>query len=208
MSEDRLYTLSEKYKHLPYMQYKHAKVISKIILEHKYKNLLEIGFYHGKSSLLIASIIESIEDTHLTTLDLPSALDRAPNIHHLLSAEELTEKVTVKLCRRSYTFELMEEIISGTKNKYDFCYFDGGHTIDNTGFGFYLVDKLLTTGGTIVFDDLNWSIAKHGVGNYDNYSEEEKEMLPVRAVFENLVKNQGYECFEIKELGWGVAKKL
>lgn len=208
-----LIDLCEKYKNLPYMQYKQAKEIQNIIIENNFKQILELGFYHGKSSLLIASILSNITDSHLTTLDIKSATTRIPNIYDLLKTENLSHKVSVKICRRSYTFELMNEIISDSKPKYDLCYFDAGHTLDYTGLGFYLVDKLLNPGGIIIFDDLDWTIeksqnAQRSKNSYPNYSDDEKKMQAVRVIFEHLVKDAGYECTEIKELGWGIARKL
>ncbi|MCK9238355.1 MAG: class I SAM-dependent methyltransferase [Thiopseudomonas sp.] len=210
---NELLNLCKKYKDLPYMQYEQAKVIQDIIIENNFNKILELGFYHGKSSLLIASILSNITNGHLTTLDIESATTRTPNIYKLLKDEKLSHKVTVKVCRRSYTFELMNEIISSSRPKYDLCYFDGGHTLDYTGFGFYLVDKLLNPGGIIIFDDLNWTIeksqdAQKSKNSYQNYSDDEKKMQAVRVIFEHLVKDSGYECTEIKKLGWGIARKI
>ena len=41
--------------------------------------------------------------------------------------------------------------------KFDFCYIDGGHNWSDTGFAFFLVDRLLKSNGIIVFDDLDWT---------------------------------------------------
>jgi hypothetical protein len=40
---------------------------------------------------------------------------------------------------------------------YDFCYIDGGHSWDVSGFGFFLVEKLVRPGGWLLFDDLDWT---------------------------------------------------
>ncbi len=48
----------------------------------------------------------------------------------------------------------------------DFCYIDGTHSWDVSGFGFLLVDRLLVPGGWVHFDGLDWtfsSMIKPGV---------------------------------------------
>ena len=58
---------------------------------------------------------------------------------------------------RSFTWELQKLIAQVPRPRFDLCYFDGGHTWDNTGFGVLLVDILLRPGGILVLDDMNWS---------------------------------------------------
>ncbi len=50
--------------------------------------------------------------------------------------------------------------------QFDFCYIDGAHSCDVSGFGFLLVDRLLVPGGWVHFDNLDWtfsSMIKPGV---------------------------------------------
>lgn len=212
-----LESVSEKYRHIPYMGFKKANFIREKINENDYSDLLELGFFHGKSSLLLASILEERKKGHLTTIDLHSAKERKPNIETLLNAEGLTHRVTPLYCTRSYNWELIQQIQSDPTPRYDFCYLDGGHTLDHTGLGFFLVDKLLRVGGTIVFDDLDWTLSNNpvyreklaeGVDIYAEYSESEKNTPAVKMVFENLVGSSGYQCETVEEFGWGIAQKV
>lgn len=209
-------TICNELKNVPYMKLKQAEIMRQIIVKNKLKNALEIGFYHGKSSVLLAAIFEEIGEGHLITYDVESAINREPNIIQLLDAYSLSHRVTPVFCKRSFTWELGKMIKDSKRNIFDFCYLDGAHTWDNTGFGFYLIDLLLKPGGVIIFDDLNWTInkspayqksLKEGKDTYNLYSEDEKETPGVRMVFDCLISESHYERMEIKELDWGIAFK-
>jgi len=167
--------------------------------------------------VLIASILEEIDDGHLQTYDLLGAGNYKPNITELLDTYNLSHRVTPVFCSRSYTWELAK-IIKNTKVPvFDFCYLDGGHTWDETGFGFFLVDILLKPGGIIIFDDMNWTInispfykksLQEGRDPYARFTDDEKNTPAVRMVFENLVSTRYYETKEIKEVNWGWCRKI
>jgi len=202
---------------IPYMKYRQAEIIKSLITDNNFRNAIELGFYHGKSSVLIASIFEEIGEGHLTTFDLENAREREPNIIQLLNDYNLSHRVTPVFCERSYTWELAK-IIQDTKEPiYDFCYLDGAHTWDPTGFGFFLIDMLLKPGGIIIFDDINWTINKspaykkalsEGKDPYMQYSEDEKNTPAIRIVLQELVQPRGYLCREIREVQWGIAVKM
>ncbi len=118
-----------------------------------------MGFLHGKSSAYLAAILEDLGRGHLTTIDRKAAQEFEPNIFNTLERVGLSHRVTPIFAHRSHTWELCKMIQSGQGPRFDFCYFDGGHTWDVTGFGFVLVDLLLKPGGWILFDDLDWTIA-------------------------------------------------
>lgn len=209
--------ICKELENIPYMKYRQAEIIKSLITDNNFRNAIELGFYHGKSSVLIASIFEEIGEGHLTTFDLESAREREPNILQLLSDYNLSHRATPVFCERSFTWELAK-IIQETKEPiYDFCYLDGAHTWDNTGFGFFLIDMLLKPGGIIIFDDINWTINKspaykkalsEGKDPYAQYSEDEKNTPAVRMVLQELVQTRDYLCREIKEVQWGIAVKL
>ncbi|MBE0568691.1 MAG: class I SAM-dependent methyltransferase [Deltaproteobacteria bacterium] len=210
-------TACSELESVPYMGLRQAEIVKRIINEYKFKNALEIGFYHGKSSVLIASIFEEMGEGHLLTYDVESARDREPNIIQLLDAYNLSHRVTPVFCRRSYTWELAKLLKNSTGPVFDFCYLDGGHTWDCTGYGFFLIDLLLKPGGIIIFDDMDWTIntspfykksLQEGKDPYMKYSDDEKNTPAVRMVFENLIPPRGYGRTEVKEVNWGIAIKL
>jgi hypothetical protein len=98
--------------------------------------------------------------------------------------------------------------------QFDFCYFDGGHTWDDTGFGFLLVDMLLRPGGWIVFDDLTWSMEKaipqltRVPRHWRTCSTDEQSTPGVQMVFDLLVPHLGYTGRRTLNRGrWGIARK-
>src|SRR5690606_33328687 len=143
-----------------------------------------------------------------------SALKHTANITDVLGMVGHSHRVTTILAERSHTWELSKLVRREDRPQFDFCYFDGGHTWDVTGFGFVLVNMLLKPGGWIIFDDLDWTIQKSLKSNptrsksYQEYGDDEKSAAGVRLVFETLVNDFGYRnVHEVSAFSWGVAQK-
>lgn len=199
---------------LPYMRHPQALLLRDLIVEHGVTDIIEIGFYHGKSSAYFAAILEDLGRGHLTTIDLESAKRREPNLEQVLSALNLRHRVTPLYAERSYTWEMAKLIRANPMPQFDLCYFDGGHTWDVTGFGFVLVNLLLRPGGWIVFDDLKWTIdsALPQMAKVPSHwlacSPDERATPAVQLVFDLLVPHLGYTDIRIANSGeWGIARK-
>lgn len=204
--------VGEKYCKLRWMNEERADYMRSFIEEHDIKDIIEIGFLYGKSSAYFAAILEDRGTGHLTTFDLKTAADRDPNIFSILDSLQLGHRVTARMAERSYTWELAKLIQMEPRPIFDFCYYDGGHTWDTTGFGFLLVDMLLKPGGWIAFDDLNWTIdddkSPEWQAKFTHYSTDEKQSAGVRMVYESIAPHLGYgNFFEEKKFGWGFAQK-
>jgi predicted O-methyltransferase YrrM len=206
--------VTERFGEVKYMGRQQADFLREFIRKRDLRDLLEIGFYQGKSSAYIAAILEDRGGAgHLTTIDRLSAKDRSPSIDDLLGALDLSDRVTPVWAERSYTWELGRMVKEGKRELFDFCYFDGGHTWDLTGFGFVLVDMLLKPGGWIIFDDLDWTLGKSegrqgGTTGSERYSEDELGTATVRMVFDTLVPYLGYGSrSEQGKFRWGIARK-
>jgi len=209
---------TQKYEKLPYMNRARALYMRDFIKRSDISNILEIGFFHGKSSAYFAAILEDQGSGHLTTIDMNNAKNRNPNIFDVIQSLNLSHRVTPLFAQRSHTWELAKLIQMNPRPQFDFCYFDGGHTWDVTGFGFLLVDMLLKPGAWIAFDDMDWTISKSIIHNldirpkleetYKNYSLDEKESTGVRMVYELIGPHLNYtNFFEEKKFGWGFAQK-
>lgn len=204
--------VTQKFSTVPYMREAQAVALRELIVANQATRILEIGFYQGKSSAYIAAILEDQNAGHLTTFDIKSAISRKPNIYDLLDACGLAHRVTPIIAYRSYTWEL-QKLIHARVRPFDLCYFDGGHTWDNTGFGVLLVDMLLKPSGILVLDDMSWSIAsskyfQEKPALQDRYSEDEAATETVRRVSELILPHLGYTIEqELEELRWGVARK-
>ena len=205
--------VDRRWGRLRYMNIDQARFIREFIEEHDARNLLELGFFQGKSTAFMAAILEELGRGHITTMDLVGARKRKTSISDVLSDLNLEHRVTPIYSHRSFTWELHRLLAETPRPQFDYCYIDGAHTWDGTGFSFLLVDLLLKPGGWVVFDDLNWSIsksqaAKKNMQRYAEYSDEEKRSKQVREVWKILVPARGYEnMHEVKRFGWGIAQK-
>ena len=203
--------VSEKLAHVPYMTANRAAKMRELVIETDASSILELGFYQGKSTCYLAAMLEDRGKGHITTIDLDSAKKLSPNIHENLAALGIEHRVTTVYAKRSYTWELARMIKRG--DRFDLCYLDGGHTWDNTGFGFVLVDLILRPGGIIVLDDMSWSIAKSIAATdafarrYARYDDDEKEEKVIKLVWDTVVPRLGYEREYARRLNWGIARK-
>jgi predicted O-methyltransferase YrrM len=207
--------VTSSFDNLPYMQQAQAKLMRDMIRKHDARDILEIGFYHGKSSAYFAAILEDLGAGHLVTMDMAAAKNRDPNIEAVLSSLDLGHRVTTVYAHRSYTWELAKMLQVSPRPQFDLCYLDGGHTWDCTGFGFVLVDMFLRPGGWIVFDDLRWTIEaaiKDRTAKMSRYwqacSADERATPAIQLVFDTIVPHLGYTDLHTANEGrWGIARK-
>jgi len=174
-------------------------------------SVLELGFAHGVSTCYLAGALQEVGGESVTTIDIVSALKRQPDIHTLLGRCGLEHLVDVRTHPTSYTWELMGMLEAEPHPEFDFVYVDGAHLWDVDGFAFFLVDRLLAPGGWILFDDLDWTLARSpSMAEVDwvrRLPAEQRETKQVRKVFELLVRShENYGEFR-DEAGWGWARK-
>jgi predicted O-methyltransferase YrrM len=139
--------VDRRWGRLKYMRIEQARFLRDFISQHDLKNLLELGFFQGKSTAFISAILEELGRGHITTMDLEGAKKRNPSIEDVVSDLGLNHRVTPIYSHRSFTWELRRLLAGSTRPLFDFCYIDGAHTWDGTGFSFLLIDILLKPGG-------------------------------------------------------------
>lgn len=198
---------------LPYMEVEQAAKLERFLKRYRLTSCLELGFLHGKSSAFIASVLRDMGKGHLTTIDQKHSIEREPNIHQVLDKLGLEDWVTPIYEPRSYNWRMMRMLEERERPSFDFCYIDAAHTWYDTGFGFFLVDKLLRPGGWILFDDMHFAyekLLKPGAkkpGYLARMTPEERETKQVQKVWKLLVKEHpDYDEF-IEEDTWGFARK-
>lgn len=196
-----------------YMKPKQGQQVYEFLLRNRLRRVLELGFAHGKSTCYLAAAVDELggDDAHVLTIDKRNARDRSPNIYELLDRCGLAGRVTPVFAETSYTWELLRLLERDPQPAFDFAYIDGGHTWDVTGFGFFLVDRLLAPGGWVLFDDLDWTVAgSRGLENATwakQLPAEQRTTPQVRKVFELLVRTHpGYQQVQ-EQAGWGWARK-
>lgn len=199
--------VKEKLGNLPYMTLEQGRDLTTFLHEQKLSRVLELGFYHGVSSCYFAAAMKASGGDRIVTIDLTSAKERDPNIEDLIGRCGLDDHVDFYYEPTSYNWRLMKFIEEGRRS-FDFCFIDGGHDWYNTGFCFFLVDKLLEPGGWILFDDLDWTMEHINKSWALKRTAEERKTPQVRKVWELLVKQHpDYGAF--REQGrWAFAQKI
>lgn len=175
---------------IPYTQRERGKKLYDHILKYKPSNCLELGFAHGVASCYIAAALHEIGKGTLTCVDLEESADREPNLEGLLEKAGLTDFVSIKRERNSYTWFLKKAIEENTENHvctpcYDFCFIDGAKNWTIDGLAFFLVDKLLKKDGFILFDDYRWA--------YGEYSKDVLDGITIRGLSQGQVENPNIE---------------
>jgi predicted O-methyltransferase YrrM len=208
--------IHQKIKHLFGVSHEQGRKLYDFILENSPKNILELGFAHGKSTSYMAAALDELGDGRIITIDNQSAKQLNPEINTLLKEFGLDVFVKPIFAERSYTWELMKLIASQTdkgicKPCFDFCFMDGGHTWDATGYAFFLVEKILNSKGWILFDDLNWTLLDDHPEPESNWikkmPQEFKTTAQVGKIFELLVQqHESFENFRVED-AWGWAQK-
>jgi len=192
------------------MELEQGERIFDFIVSQQLVNCLELGFYQGVSSAYIAGALHEMGNGKLVTIDTVLARQLQPNIESIIGGLGLEEFVTYYFEPSSYTWRLMKFLRDSNFKKFDFCYIDGGHSWDTTGFAYFLVSRLLKPGGWIIFDDLNWTHQDAAVCNTARVkamADDEKSAAQVGLVYELLVKRDSQFTDFFIEGSWGYARK-
>jgi predicted O-methyltransferase YrrM len=190
-----------------------AHILRGLLEEEDARNVLEIGFVNGKSSAYISAVLHDMGEGQLTTLGMQSAYKQSPNIDTLLAKTGLAHLVSPFYCKRAYTWELQRLINSDDPPTFDFCFFSGGLTWDQVGFGVFLVNMLLRPGGVLTLVNMDWSMErspyyKSRPEQTRRYDPDEIEATPVRLVWDTVLPALGFEHVrEYEDVRWGIARK-
>jgi predicted O-methyltransferase YrrM len=197
---------------LPGMTLEQGRRISDFIRQNRIRNILELGFSHGVSTCYMAAALNEGDGGWITTIDLECSRNKEPDIQQLLEKIGQRDKVHIYYEHTSYTWRLMKFLEEDIKPRFDLCYVDGAHSWFVDALAFFLVDRLLTANGWIIFDDLDWTFAASPkLRNSDHVKAmpvEERETPQIRKVYELLVRTHPfYGDFRIEE-GWAYAHKI
>lgn len=102
----------------------------------------------------------------LTTVDHQDAAYAEPTADEIFASTSLHRWIDrVTISDSSYTWWLKGQIENRTDDggmtvpMYDFCFLDGAHNWTIDGLSVYLIERLLTPGGWLLLDDLDWGYA-------------------------------------------------
>jgi predicted O-methyltransferase YrrM len=131
--------------------------LTEIISEIKPKVTLEVGLAYGISALFICQAIKKNPGTRHIIIDPSQNTDWGGL--GLYSLKRAGCQEIIDFYEKSSQTVLPQLATNGVK--VDFAFIDGWHSFDHTLVDFFYIDKLLTVGGVIAFDDSNWpSISK------------------------------------------------
>jgi len=196
---------------VPFMSAEQARRMTQLVSQCNAKQILELGFAHGVSTCYLAAAVDGVDGAMVTSIDLIESLNRDPRAEDLLERCGLQHLVQLIREPSSFTWRLMKWLEEGRRECFDLVYLDGGHTWDITGFAFFLVDRLLSPGGLLIFDDIDWTFEKSPTLKKPDQApptaDEYRNTAQVRKVFELLVQpHLAYEHCVIED-GWGIARK-
>jgi len=192
-------------KGIPHTQPDKGRILYDTIISRGYTDCLELGFACGAGSAYMAAALEQNGRGKLTSVDIEAALQRKPRADQLLEKLGLSHRTDFIFHEISYTWFLMDAIEQG--RQFDFCFLDGAHTWDVDGFAFLMVERILKPGGMIIFDDVDWTIARSPTMKDKPFPERVRQTPAVRKVYELLVKNTpSLKTYE--KDGWAYAEKV
>lgn len=121
--------------HLPCTEESQCRVLYDWVRESRPARSMELGFFYGKTSCVIAAALQENGSGHLTSIDLETVRSHKgnPNILAHLEKTGLQSFVTPVFSRISYTWELKKIIEKQTTGNrcepfLDFIFLDGAHT--------------------------------------------------------------------------------
>lgn len=216
--------IASKVSGIPFISKSNAQRLYNLILSENIDNILELGFAHGTATCHMAAALEEKNAKGLVTaVDLIEKKDHyKPPIEELLRITNLENRVRVVREQTGYVWFLHEEIAENTNDGmcnpiYDLCIIDGPKNWAIDGAAFFMADKLLKTGGWLIFDDYNWTYdaadkrrtQTDGI-THRQLSDRERTIPHIKEVFELLVmQHPGYGQFEIlPDSDWAIAQKV
>ena len=127
-----------------------------LVKDNKFKNILEIGFAYGISSLFICEALKENGRGKLISID-PNQSTQWKNIGVKHLRQSGLSKYSELMEEPSYS--AMPKLLKGSsKEKYkfsmDLIFIDGMHLFDYTLVDLFYADLLLRVGGVVVLDDI------------------------------------------------------
>ena len=206
----RLQDLQERLAGIPHTTPERGAVLYRMILEHRYRSCLELGFAHGVGTAYMAGAIAELGEGRVVALDRVGARTRSPRADELLESLGLLDWIELVYGELSYTWYLLDRLEKQDR-KFDFCFLDGSHTWETDGLAVLLLERLMSPGGMIVLDDLDWTYETSPTlarrPETLRLPERERTTPQIRKVFELLVKGNPAFTQVHERDGWGFALK-
>jgi predicted O-methyltransferase YrrM len=209
--------------HVPFITADNARALYDLILREKPERILELGIAHGTATCIMAAALHELGRGTVTAVDLLEVADHfKPSAEEQLQRTGLSDHASVVRMQTGYNWFLHDEIVRRTRDgvcepAYDLCIIDGPKNWTIDGAAFFMADKVLKSGGWMIFDDYEWTYnsaeatqdATDGIA-HRSLSDAERATPQIREVFELLVC-QHPEYGEFRRLvggDWAMARKV
>lgn len=210
--------IERRVRGVPFISPERARDLYDIVIKLGAKRALELGFAHGASASYIAGALQENGGGKLDCVDLEDMHWQDPCIERTIANCGLSKYVEIYRERTSYTWFLKKKIDEKTKDniceaEYDFIFIDGPKNWTIDGAAFFFSEKLLKSGGAIVFDDYNYAYGSSdkvtdGI-NHRILGEDELREPHVKLIFDLLVRpHPAFSKFTIINQQFAVAYKV
>lgn len=160
------------------------------------QSVAEIGIYEGDTSLALANLLGGRGELHLFDFQdrVEAVVARLKSAGH----SNVVGHPNSSLEHDSYNWSLMKILRDSPSVRFDYVFLDGAHTWGTDALAFLLVDRLLSVGGHVDFDDYDWTLAASPSLNPSafprtaaRYTAEQMETPQVRLIQDLLVRPDG-----------------
>jgi predicted O-methyltransferase YrrM len=149
----------------------------------------EIGVGIGATTIQVAELLKNRGEIHI--FDFAESVDELSKDLAQRGFTNVTGHGNSKRYWDSYHWSLAKLIASSRQNTlYDVIYIDGAHTYLHDALAFFMCDRLLKVGGSVIFDDYAWRYAdsRYMRGERDNYmTKEQIEATQIKMFIDDLV---------------------
>jgi predicted O-methyltransferase YrrM len=207
----------------PFISAENGRFLYDLIIREGLTNILELGIAHGTATCYMAAALEELGAGLVTAVDLTEAdVCFRPSAEEQLGKSNLGRFARIVRMQTGYPWFLHDEIRSSTcdgvcRPSYDLCIIDGPKNWTIDGLAFFLVDKLLLSGGWLIFDDYLWTYAgadsrrdsTDGI-THRRLSDEERNTPHIKEIIELLVmQHPSYSTVSVFDTGdWAIARKV
>jgi len=177
----------ETVKATSYIDESCGALLQKVIREKRPQVGVEVGLAFGISTLYILEALKEVGGKKLIGMD-PAQQDdywRGGGLRNI----EVAGYADLYEFHEDTSQQVLPELVK-KQQKIDFAFIDGWHTFDHTLIDFFYIDRMLSVGGVVIFDDVGYPA--------------------IRRVCDFVLTNRDYEVFNSVRLtngngtrGWG-----
>lgn len=197
---------------IPYMTLEQARILHRLWDTAPDGDALELGFAYGKGSAYLGAIASQL-GRRVTCIDNPTARERSPRAEETVKLAGVADQVDLVFAENGYLWWMKQQLEEkGDCKRFSLVYLDGAHDWFVDGFAALLLDRFIVTGGVLVLDDLDWTMASSSapdiVARRAVLTNDLVNTAQVRSVWELLLQADT-TWGEFEETGhWGIARKL